>query len=248
MIGIHTPLADKISLHKLEAGDVSCLLGLIGKISRKAEDRLGCPVRVLSVYEAGYDGFWLHRVLVAGEIRNHVIDPASLQVNRRARRAKTDKIDAKAMVRALMAHARGEACVFSVQSARSASWRGSGRSVRFATALGNEVFYREFANRRKLAGFVGLAPCPCNSGSMVRDQGISKAGSPKVRAMIIEMAWSWLRYQPQSALSKWFKARVGDMKGRIRRISIVALARKLLIALWRYLETGLVPDDAVLKA
>jgi transposase len=118
----------------------------------------------------------------------------------------------------------------------------------FATRLVGEVFYRCFANRRQLASFAGIAPSPWSSGSIERDQGISKSGSSMVRTTLIELAWMWLRYQPGSALSTWFGERVGDGKGRVRRIAIVALARKLLVALWRYLETGLVPTGAVFKA
>ena len=118
----------------------------------------------------------------------------------------------------------------------------------FATRLVGEVFYRSFANRRQLASFAGIAPSPWSSGSIERDQGISKSGSSMVRTTLIELAWMWLRYQPGSALSTWFRERVGNGKGRVRRIAIVALARKLLVALWRYLETGLVPTGAVFKA
>ena len=110
------------------------------------------------------------------------------------------------------------------------------------------MFYREFANRRQLGSYVGLASSPFRSGSLGRDQGISKAGNPKARAMMIELAWSWLRYQPDSALSRWFRERVGNLKGRPRRIAIVAMARKLLVALWRYLQTGVIPTGANLKA
>ena len=114
LIGIHTPLADKIGLHKVESGDSASLLALIRRIKKKAERTMPGPVKVQSCYEAGYDGFWLHRVLVEAGIINHVIDPASLQVNRRARRPKTDRIDALGMLRALMAFQRGEEQVFSV--------------------------------------------------------------------------------------------------------------------------------------
>ena len=114
LAAIHTPLADKVGLHKLEAGDSASLLALIHRITKKAERTMGGPMTVLSCYEAGYDGFWLHRVLTEAGIINHVIDPASLQVNRRARRAKTDRIDAMGMLRALMAFHRGEDQVFSV--------------------------------------------------------------------------------------------------------------------------------------
>jgi transposase len=117
----------------------------------------------------------------------------------------------------------------------------------FATTLVGEVFYRSFDNRKQLASYVGLTPAHFQSGPSCRDQGISKAGNAKARTVMIELAWLWLRYQPDSSLSVWFRDRVGKLKGRIRRITIVAVARKLLIALWRYLETGLVPERAILK-
>lgn len=356
LTGIHTPLADKIGLHKVEAGDSAGLLALIRRITEKVMRATSKPVKVLSCYEAGYDGFWLHRILDEAGIINHVIDPASIQVNRRARRAKTDRIDAIGMLRALMAFKRGEEQVFSVvqvpsveredarrvhrererlikeriqhvnrikgllatqgvydyeplrrrridrfdalktamgtaisrhlrdeimrhlqrlelvlemigavEAERDAVVKGAtalnenGRKIQqlvalkaigpqFATVLVGEVFYKEFANRRQLASYVGLTPSPFNSGSLVREQGISKAGNPRARTTMIEMAWLWLRYQPNSALSHWFRERVGNGSGRIRRITIVALARKLLIALWRFLETGLIPDGVEMKA
>ena len=118
----------------------------------------------------------------------------------------------------------------------------------FATVLVNEVLHKQFANRRQVASYAGLTPSPFNSGSVVREQGISKAGNPRARTTMIEMAWLWLRYQPHSALSHWFREKVGTGRGRVRRIMIVALARKLLVALWQYVENGLLPDDAELKA
>ncbi len=119
--------------------------------------------------------------------------------------------------------------------------------VHFSTVLGGEVYYRTFQNRRGVAQYIGLAPSPFQSGDMARDQGIAKAGNERARKAMIELSWLWLRHQPDSALSKWFRQRVGDQKGRVRRIAIVAMARKLSVALWRYLETGLVPEGAVLK-
>ena len=126
--------------------------------------------------------------------------------------------------------------------------RAKAIGAEFSTTLVGEVFYREFANRRQLGSYVGLASSPFCSGSLDRDQGISKAGNPKARVMMIELAWSWLRYQPESALSRWFRERVGNLKGCPRRIAIVAMARKLLVALWRYPQTGVVPTGAELKA
>lgn len=356
LVALHTPLADKVSLHKLAAGDAPALLELIARTRARVETALGRPVAVTSCYEAGYDGFWLHRLLAARGVDNLVFDPASLLVNRRARRAKTDRIDVQGLVRALMAHLRGEPKVASIvhvpsvaeeddrrlhrerhrligervqhvnrikglcatqgiydyeplrrdRRARLASLRtGDGRALgprltgeiarelgrlelvletiaaldaerdaiaaneapahphaakvqalaklkaigpEFATVLVGEVFYRCFDNRRQVGSYVGLTPSPFASGATSYDQGISKAGNPKARTAMIELAWMWLRHQPDSALSRWFHERVGGLKGRPRRIAVVALARKLLIALWRYLETGLVPTGAVLKA
>jgi transposase len=356
VVGFQTPLTNKTSQYQVKACDARALLELIERVRTRVARELRRPVEVMSCYEAGYDGFWLHRVLKAHGIHNHVLDPASLQVNRRARRAKTDQIDADRMVRALIRHLRGEpeACsVVHVPSVEQEDARrlhrerrrliaervqhvnrikglcatqgiyhyaplrkdrlarlddlrtGDGRTLstrlkaeivrelkrlevllemiatveaerdviltsaasthlnagkikmlaklkaigpEFATTLVGEVFYREFANRRKLGSYVGLGSSPFCSGSLDRDQGISKAGNPTARSMMIELAWTWLRYQPGSALSIWFRERVGNLKGRPRRIAIVAMARKLLVALWRYLQTGLVPTGAVLKA
>ena len=116
-----------------------------------------------------------------------------------------------------------------------------------AAVLATEVFFRRFQNRRQLAGYVGLTPSPHMSGGLSREQGIGKAGNPRARTALVEAAWIWLRHQPQSALAKWFSNRVGAQKGRVRRIMIVALARKLLVALWRYVEVGLVPAGAMLR-
>ena len=116
-----------------------------------------------------------------------------------------------------------------------------------ATVLVGEVFYRQFNNRQQVGSYVGLTPSHFQSGPSSRDQGISKAGNPKARTIMLELAWFWVRYQPNSPLTIWFRERVGTAKGRIRRIAIVAMARKLLIALWRYVETGVVPTGAKLK-
>ena len=115
--------------------------------------------------------------------------------------------------------------------------------------LAREVLYRSFANRRQLASYVGIAPMPYQSGGMDRDRSISRAGNPRARTTLIQLAWLWLRYQPGSALSALkFRGRVGTLQGRTRRIAIVAMARKLLIALWRYVETGVLPDGVELRA
>ncbi len=124
--------------------------------------------------------------------------------------------------------------------------KGIGPTI--ATTLAGEVFWKDFNNRREVASYVGLAPSPWRSGGVVREQGISKAGNARARQTAVEMAWLWLRHQPDSKLSRWFHERVNGAHGRLKKIMIVALARKLIIALWRYLTTGLVPSDAVCKA
>jgi transposase len=126
-----------------------------------------------------------------------------------------------------------------------AQLRGIGPVI--AQPLVNEAFYRDFENRRQVGSCFGLTDTPYNSGKSRRQQGISKAGNHRARTAAIELAWLWLKHQPDSALSHWFRARVGDAKGRIRKIAIVALARKLMVALWRYLETGLIPTGAVMR-
>ena len=123
-----------------------------------------------------------------------------------------------------------------------------GLGPEFASLLWLEALFRSFANRRQVAAYGGLAPSPWQSGGVERDQGISKSGNRRLRKTMIELAWFWLRHQPDSALSRWFQARVGAAKGRVRRIGIVALARKLLVALWRYVTQGVVPEGAVFKA
>jgi transposase len=113
--------------------------------------------------------------------------------------------------------------------------------------LVNEVFYRSFDNRRQVGSYFGLTGTPYNSGSSERDQGISKSGNARARELAIELAWLWVYHQPGSALTRWFRERVRDLKGRPRRVAIVALARKLMVALWRFLTTGVVPTGAVLR-
>jgi transposase len=123
-----------------------------------------------------------------------------------------------------------------------------GIGANFSAVLVREVLYRSFANRRQLASYVGIAPMPYQSGGMDRDRSISRAGNPRARTTLIQLAWLWLRYQPGSALSNWFRDRVGSLQGRTRRIAIVAMARKLLIALWRFVETGVMPDGVEFRA
>ena len=109
-----------------------------------------------------------------------------------------------------------------------------------------ECLFKEFANRSEVGSYAGLCPTPWRSGGLEREQGISKAGNARVRTAMIELVWLWLKWQPQSQLSRWFRERVGALKGRIRRIMAVAMARKLLVALWKYVTTGAVPEGAIL--
>ena len=130
----------------------------------------------------------------------------------------------------------------------SALQRSRGSGENFSAVLVGEVLYRPFANRCQLASYVGIAPMPYQSGGMDRDRHIGRAGNPRTRTTLIQLAWLWLRYQPGGALAAWFRERVGTLQGRTRRIAIVAMARKLLIALWRYLETGRLPDGVEIRA
>ena len=312
--------------------------------------RFGVPAEapVVSCYEAGRDGFWIHRALVQRGIRNRVVDSASLEVNRRARRAKTDRIDALKLVQMLVRACYGERTVWSEvrvptvaeEAARHVSrertaltqeqtrlinqmrgwlatwgvalprqrprgwwttvrdWAGEGLpatlQARLARAdgrlalvnaqiaeldgqqyaavlraepgsavqrlvqlkgvattsasvlLDEGLVWRGFRNRRQIGGLLGFAPTPYDSGESERDQGISRAGNNRLQVISIQLAWSWVHWQPHSALTRWYRERFGTGK-RARRIGIVAVARKLLIALWRYATTGVVPRGAVLK-
>jgi transposase len=355
LITMHSSDRDRISRHKLEAGDHTGLVALIDRVRGRAARARGAAPKVVSCYEAGYDGFWLHRLLLTAGIMNHVFDPASIAVDQRARRAKSDRIDGELLLRTLMAHMRGEPRVVRIvrvpsreqedarrenrerdrlikeQTAHSnrikallrlvgmaignprrrnwVTWLSAQRDrhgeavppkmmaeikrehtrlmlVReqldelsrvsahpqptpaaaqmaqsrdllcrlkslgpvFGATLSSEVFYKDFRNRREVAAYFGLAPSPWRSGGTEREQGISKAGNRRARQKAVELAWLWLRHQPDSALTRWFLARTVSASKRIKRIAIVALARKLMVALWRYLTTGLVPEGAKPKA
>jgi transposase len=355
LVTMHSPDRDRISRHPLDGGDHAGLLALIERVRARAARVLGPAPQVVSCYEAGYDGFWLHRLLTGAGITNLVFDPASIAVEQRARRAKTDRIDGELLLRTLMAYRRGEPRVVRIvrvpspaqedarratrerdrliteQTAHTnrikallrlqgiaagnprrrdwAAWLEAYRDERgqpvppqakaelnreharlmlvreqlqeleraqmsadapadavamaqqgamlqrlkslgpaFSGTLTNEAFYKDFRNRREVGAYFGLAPSPWRSGTTERDQGISKAGNPRARHKAIELAWLWIMHQPASALSQWFRQRTAGASKRLRRIAIVALARKLMVALWRYLTTGLVPDGAVLKA
>ena len=319
-----------------------------------AKERFGLPKNapVFSCYEAGRDGFWLHRSLLAQGVNNLVVDSASIEVNRRKRRAKTDRMDVGKLLTMLMRYHQGEKKVWSVVHVPSREdedqrqlhrelmalkaeqthhtnrikgllisqgvrlshkkdflsdletvrlWDGSLLSsglqarlkreyeryqlvkqqinrlelereaaVRTSTAPAVEQVrqllklkgigmnsawvyvmeffaWRGFRNRREVGCLAGLTPTPYQSGDSAREQGISKAGNRRIRAMAIEIAWSWLRYQPDSQLSRWYQERFGKGNSRVHRIGIVALARRLLVELWQYLETGAIPDGADLK-
>jgi transposase len=357
LLAVQGSPSGKTSSHRLEAGDIAGLLELLRRLqAREKQACHGGEVRIVLGYEAGYDGFWLQRRLVAEGIRCHVMDPGSLQVNRKARRAKTDRLDAAMLLRTLIAWWRGDraAChmvqvpsveredarrthrerqrliservqhvnrikgllatqgIYDHQPLRRDRWArlaelrtGDGRElpprlrrqierefkrlelvleqieaveaerdaaamepvagdtdaakvtllaklggigIELATVLVRETLYRPFANRKEVAAYAGLTPSPYASGDRHREQGISKAGNPLLRKSMIELAWLWLRYQPDSALARWFAERVGTTQGRVRKITAVALARKLLVALWRYVTTGLLPEGARLKA
>lgn len=319
-----------------------------------AKERFGLPkgTTVYSCYEAGRDGMWLHRYLESTGVNNLVVDSASIEVSRRFRRAKTDRLDAGKLLNMLIRYHEGEQKVWSVVHVPSLEvedqrqlhremlalkreqthhinrikgilisqgvemeitkafveeleaarlWDGSplptgvhtllrreherlelvrdqilqiekkrkevlrtseeasieqvrrllklkGIGVNSAWLYVMEFFsWREFRNRRELGSLSGLAPTPYASGESLHERGISKAGNRPVRAMAIEIAWSWLRNQPESELSRWYDRRFAKGGSRIRRIGIVALARKLLIALWKYLEYGTLPEGAQLK-
>jgi transposase len=304
------------------------------------------------IQEAGLDGFWIHRVLQAEGIESHVVDPASIATSRRRRRAKTDKIDGEALVRALLAYKQGEPRVCAmvrvptpeeedrrrISRERKALTNervshvnrikgllfgqgvsgyeplrrdrrtcleelktGDGRPLpihlklqigreldrlellieqikaveaerdamlaaeqlaspapatllglrgigpEFAAVLWSEGLSRHYDNRRQVAAYAGLAPTPWQSGSVSHDQGVSKSGNPRLRTTLIQLAWLWVRHQPQSALSLWFMDRVKQNGGRFKKTMIVALARKLLVALWKYVNAGVVIEGAIMK-
>jgi transposase len=306
----------------------------------------------VSCYEAGREGFLLHRFLQAHGITNQVVDSSAIEVNRRKRRAKSDGLDVRKLLTMLMRSHHGERGVWRVvnvpsieaedqrhlhrdletvkqerasttarlkgllssQGIRLTSvtklperlnalrlWDGSpipsglrrrllrvyahyqflseqiaaleaerrallqsaqeaslekvrqlmqlkGIGINGAWLLVMEFFgWRALKNRREVGGLAGLTPTPYQSGASAREQGITKAGNRHVRWMTTELAWSWVRYQPESALSCWFRERFGGGGKRLRRVGIVAVARKLLIALWRFLETGVIPQGAELK-
>lgn len=334
----------------IRARDLKALEWEIGR----AKERFGLPedAPVLSCYEAGRDGFWLHRYLESAGVQNLVVDSSSIEVNRRRRRAKTDSLDVEKLLTMLLRYHGREKKVWHVvhvptveqedhrqlhremmalkkertrhinrikallagqgvrmqvrkdflqQLDATRLWDGSRlpeglkallkrehdrfqlveeqiaeletermeaiqnsrrpdvqmvRDLLRLRAIGvnsswlftMEFFgWRKFRNRKEIGALSGLTPTPSQSGSSYREQGIGKSGNRYVRAMAIEIAWGWLRYQPESKLTQWYEERFARGGSRMRRIGIVAVARKLLIELWRYLETGVIPEGAVLK-
>ena len=326
-------------------------LAAVERVLRQGRLRFALPAaaRVVSCYEAGRDGFWVHHALTALGLGNRVVDSASIEVNRRQRRAKTDRLDARKLVTMLVRVCCGEQRVWSevrvptvaAEAARQVSrertalthertrvtnqmrgwlatwgcafprhrpggwwttvrdWAGAalpdevqarlaradarmavletqiaeldahqqtavtaaaptsavrqlvrlkGVATTGASVLLDEgLVWRAFQNRRQIGGLLGFAPTPYDSGETRREQGISRAGNNRLQAVSIQLAWSWVRWQPLSPLTVWYRAKFGTGK-RARRIGIVAVARKLVIALWRYVTTGVVPAGAILKS
>jgi transposase len=345
---------EKMSKHSVPAGDICVLMARFSEIRQKAFARTGKSFPVIVIQEAGLDGFWIHRVLQNEGIESHVVDPASIATSRRRRRAKTDRIDGEALLRALLAYKRGEPRVCAMVKAPAPEEEdrrrlcrerkvliaervehvnrikgllfaqgvsdyeplrrdrrrrleelrtGDGRPLpshlktqisreldrlelllqqikaaeierntllaaqrvtarapaamlldikgigpEFAATLWSEGLFRHFDNRRQVASYAGLAPTPWQSGSVDREQGVSKAGNPRLRSTLIQLAWLWLRHQPQSVLALWFEERVRRNGGRLKKTTIVALARKLLVALWKYVAAGVIIEGAVMKA
>jgi transposase len=350
---------EKMSKHGVAAGDLQELLGRFAELQRKALARTGKSYPIVTIQEAGLDGFWIHRALQKEGIESHVVDAASIAAPRRRRRAKTDRIDGEALLRVLLAYKRGEprVCAMAVapsaeeedrrrlcrerevligerishvnrikgllfaqgiagyaplrrnrraqlEALRTGDGRALGEHVKvqisreldrlelllaqlkaveaerdamliavtgpadatrvshplamllgvkgigmeFAASLWLECFYRTFANRRQLAAYAGLAATPWQSGAVAHEQGVSKAGNPRVRTKMVQLAWLWLRHQPESALALWFHEQGKRERKNWRKSAIVALARKLLVALWKYVSAGVVIEGATLKS
>jgi len=344
---------EKMSKYVVAGGDVPGLLDCLADLQRKAKARTGQDFPIISIHEGGLDGFWIHRILEREGIESYVVDPASIATPRRRRRAKTDKIDGEALVKALLAYKRGEPRVCAmvrvpipededrrrlvrerkalinerirhvnrikgllysqgiagfeplkrdrrkrldelttgdgrplppamnaqisreldriellleqirvVETARDAMLVAAqatskapalllglkGIGTEFAAVLWSEGLSRHFDNRRQVAAYAGLAPTPWQSGQVDKEQGVSKSGNPRLRTMLIQAAWLWTIHQPDSALTVWYKARVMQNGGRQKKSMIVALARKLLVALWKYTNAGVIIEGAIVTA
>jgi transposase len=345
---------EKMSKHSIQAGDTGGLFQRFAELQQKTRTRTGQQFPVVTIHEAGLDGFWIHRLLERDRIESWVVDPASILTSRRRRHAKTDRIDGETLVRTLLAYKRGEPRVCAMvrvptpeEEDRRRICRerktltaarvqhvnrikgllftqgiggyepllrnrrrqldelvtGDGRPLpthlraqicreldrlemilvqlkaveaerdallvradedlptpasllaklkgigpEFAAVLWSEGLFRSFSNRRQVAAYAGLAPTPWQSGSVAHEQGVSKAGNPRLRTIMIQLAWLWLQHQPDSALSSWFRERVQRDVGRSKKLAIVALARKLLVAFWKYAIHGVLIDGAKTKA
>jgi transposase len=354
-LGASVPGVSRRPLRKIEVRDIGGITKAIEQWKAEAVKAGHAVSRVVLGYEAGRDGFWLARALQQKGIEVYVMHPASIAVERRGRRAKTDRIDVDMLLGTLLGWLRGEPrrCTMApipteaeedrrepgrerealvvarlkvenqigsqlirfgiegfnprlkkatqkLEDLRSSDGRPLppktmgklrrllaqhrllseqmkeieaarqqvvtatdpdriermiqmlvrfvGLGVETATVLAHEVFSRQFRNRKALAAFVGLTGTPFNSGGSTREQGISKNGNPRVRRIVTQLMWRWLKFQPDSALARWFQERTGGAKGRIRKIMAIALARKLLVALWRYVEDGVIPQGVRLAA
>jgi transposase len=349
-LGFTTGLGQRPRIRQVPAGAVDRVVEELARAKRRLKVPEDTPV--ISCYEAGRDGFWLHRYLVGHGVINHVVDSSSIEVKRRARQAKTDALDLAGLLTLLARYLAGDRrawrvvrvptvaeedarqlhrtweavqkdrtrllCrlqgllitqgvrlritdTFLAQLATVRLWDGSslppGLTARLtrvwhqlellnaqrdelekahalvadpatttgrylqrlptlrgvgalgARVLATEIFgWRQIRNARQLGSLVGLVPAPYQSGETVRDHGITRAGNKHVRRLIVQLAWSWRRYQPTSVLTQWYEQTFGRGSSRMRRIGIVALARKLLIALWRYGDQGELPEGAVVKA
>ena len=349
-LGFTVGMGQRPRLRTIRARDTATLLAEITKAKKRFNLPEEAPVR--SCYEAGRDGFWLHRFLVHHGIANVVVDSSSIETNRRWRRAKSDPLDTTKLIEMLIRWYNGESRVWRVVNVpavedearrqlnrelttlKDERTEHSNRIKGLLASLGlggitvnaslpqkleelrqwddaplpaeykvrilrelerwklvdaqirqleiqqrrtirdqadpqaeqmalllmlkgvgvvgawvavREIFgWRQIKNRRQLGGLVGLTPTPYSSGESQREQGISKAGNDRVRCLLIELAWAWLRYQPQSDLSRWYHKRFGSGNSRMRKLGIVALARKLLIAVWTYLDRGEIPQGAIL--
>lgn len=334
-------------LRTIASGD----LGAVARAISQGKKRFGltASAAVVSCYEAGRDGFWIHRALTRLGIANRVVDSASIEVNRRARRAKTDRLDALKLVQMLVRVCCGERDAWSEvrvptvadEAARHVSrerqaltqehtrirnqirgwlatwgcalparrppgwwtqvrtWDGNplptqlqariaratarltlleeqvatlettqraavtaaagdsplGRLVRLkavattsaSVLLDEGLVWRAFRNRREVGGLLGFTPTPFQSGDQLHEQGISRAGNARLQAISVQLAWQWVRWQPESPITRWYHARFAHGSARLRRIGIVAVARRLMIVLWRYATTGIVPTGAIVK-
>jgi len=358
-LGAVVPGVSRRPKRGLKVGDMDELLRVLERWKAEAAKAGRTVARVVVAYEAGRDGFWIARHLIERGIEVQVMQPASIPVERKGRRAKTDRIDLDMLLRTLLAWLRGEPRVCAmvrvpseeeedarrpgrerhkltrervsienqiqsllwlhgiygfrarlkkakeklealrmrsgaslpretmaqlrrlmirqrllgeqlaeIDAAREAELAAAAKApdpergqrmirllvaicgvgLETATQLVREVLCRPFRDRRAVAAFVGLTGTPFQSGGMEREQGVSKNGDKRVRGLMMQLAWRWLKFQSDSALSRWYVERVGDAKGRIRKIMAVALARKLLVALWRYVQDGVIPEGARLAA